>query len=460
MNYAEFLASKRIASEPVGFEPVGPINRKLFDFQRAVVLWSLRRGRSALFLDTGTGKSAIELEWSSHVCRHTGGDVLILTPLAVTHQMKREGAKFGIDATVCRTSGDVRPGINIANYERLHYFDPSSFKGIVIDESSCLKAYDGTMRKRITAFARALSYRLAATATPAPNDLIELTNHAEFLDVMTGKEIIAMFFTQDGNTTQKWRLKGHAREPFWRWLASWAIAMRRPSDLGFSDEGFILPPLEFVEHTVESRTIPGQLFPMPAKGIREHRLAARASLNDRVSLAAELATSDREPWVIWCNLNDESAALKKAIPEAVEVRGSDDADYKESALLGFSEGRHRVLITKASIAGHGLNWQHCADTAICGSSYSYEDQYQLIRRFYRFGQTRRVRVHLIASEAESEATASVKAKETQATEMMDQIVKHMSGFSFGRSVRDEMAYHPTKELILPDWLRVETGATA
>jgi hypothetical protein len=452
VDYQTFLASKRKVAEPVGFDPVLPLNADLFPFQRTVAEWTIRRGRSAVWADCGLGKTAIELEWAHHVVHHTQRDCLIVAPLAVGYQVAREGEKFDVPVTVCKTADDVRPGVNVTNYDRLHHFDPKRFGSIVLNEASILKSFDGAMRKQITAFASTIPYRLSETATPAPNDLIELTNQAEFLDVMTGKEIIALFFTQDGNTTQKWRLKGHARTPFYRWLATWAVALRKPSDLGFSDEGFIIPELHIHDVTVESKAPDGYLFPIAAKGLAGHRAASRASLEERCRAVADLVTSDREPWAVWCNLNDESTLLKKLIPDAVEVRGSDTADFKEAAMWGFTEGRIRVLVTKASIAGHGMNWQHCARTAICGSSYSYEDQYQLIRRFHRFGQTRPVHVYRVASEAEVEALDSVRAKERQAAELMDEIVNHMAGLSLGRSGRDEMDYSPAVEMAVPTWL--------
>ncbi len=440
--YTEFLESKRITAKPVGFDvPESEINPMLFPFQRDIVRWALRRGRSAMFEDCGLGKTPQQLEWARHVCERTGGNVLILTPLAVAAQTKREGEKFCIPTTVCREAKDVRPGINITNYDRLHLFASDAFSGIVLDESSILKSFDGSVRKHIIDFSREVYYRLACTATPAPNDLIELTNHAEFLDVMNGKEIIALFFTQDGNTTHAWRLKGHAEEDFWRWLASWSVAIRKPSDLGHDDAQFVLPALTVHHVTVDPDVVPAdRLFAVTATSLGEVRQAQRDSLQDRVRACAEMVNASDEPWIVWCNLNIESEALTRAIPGAVEVRGSDDADKKEAALIGFSEGAYRVLITKPSIAGWGMNWQHCRNVAFVGLSYSYEQYYQAVRRCWRFGQTRPVNCHIIASVNEGAVVATIERKERQATRMFDNIARHMQGLQLDRQERNEMTY--------------------
>lgn len=453
MDYAAFLESKRAVSQPVGFEPKGELSPHLFGFQRVIVGWALRRGRAAIFADCGLGKTIVEIQWATEVAAHTGRDVLILTPLAVAKQMGREAEKFGFSVTVCRNGDDVRPGVNVTNYERLHLFDPSRFAGIVLDESSILKALDGKTRKQLSVFAKSIYYRLAATATPAPNEIIELQNHAEFLDVMSQKEMLATFFVQDGNSTQKWRLKGHAEEAFWAWLASWAVAIRKPSDLGFSDDGFILPPLTIEDVVVGSPRLDGYLFPMEASGLSERRQARKASLEERVAAAAERANSTDEPYLLWCDLNAESEALRKAVKGAVEVRGSDDPEDKERALLGFSDGTHRVIVTKPTIAGWGLNWQHCRYMDFVGLSDSFEQMYQAIRRCHRFGQDRDVRVGVVIGEAEGSVRANVERKERQAAEMFDSIVRHMKGgLSVGQLSRHEMDYRPFKPMMIPLWL--------
>lgn len=440
-EYAEFLAGKQRSIEPVGFEPdESVLCSALFPFQRDIAEWALRRGRAAIFSDCGTGKSVMELAWADQVARKTGQPVLILTPLAVAQQFTTEGRKFSIPVTQPREPHQVTSGVNVTNYERLHKFNPADFGGIVLDESSILKNFSGATRKEVTEFGSTIRYRLSATATPAPNDLVELTNQAEFLEIMTGKEIIALFFTQDGNTTHSWRLKGHARQDFWRWLATWSVALRRPSDLGYSDDGYVLPPLTIHQRIVESPPSDGMLFVVEAITLDEQRAARRASMPFRVTEAAAMVNGSDEPWVIWCDLNAESEALRRAIPGSVEVRGSDDPEKKERALVDFAEGRLRVLITKPSIAGFGVNWQHCSKMAFVGLSHSYEQFYQAIRRCWRFGQERPVEVWAITSEAEGAVVQNIQRKERQAEEMMDELVSHMAGLQMAKATRDEMAY--------------------
>jgi DNA modification methylase len=449
--YAAFLASKRIVSDPVGFGiDRSDIHPTLFPFQQDIVKWAVRRGRSAIFADCGLGKTLMQLEWARHVHEHTGGNVLILAPLAVAAQTAREGAKIGVEVTVCRDDDDVQPGINITNYERLHRFVPE-FAGIVLDESSILKSFDGSTRKQIKDFASGIFYRLACTATPAPNDLIELTNHAEFLNVMGGKEIIALFFTQDGNTTHKWRLKGHAKEDFWKWMASWSVAIRRPSDLGYDDGDFRLPPMTMHQSVVTVHNTQSTLFPMEALTLKERQRARRESIDDRVRATADLVNASDEQWVVWCDLNAESEALTKSIPGAVEVRGSDTPEHKEQAILGFADRSIRVLVTKPTIAGFGVNWQNCARMAFVGLSDSYEQHYQATRRCWRFGQKRPVEVHVITAETEGAVVSNIQRKERQADHMMEEIVKHMTHELRAESQqRDEMAY---REDVAhgPDW---------
>lgn len=439
--YRAFIAAKRLVARPVGFHvDEASLHPQLFPWQRAIVRWALQRGRAALFCDTGTGKTAMQLAWAQQIVAHTDCNILILAPLAVAQQTAREGEKFGIEVTVCRTQADVRPGINVTNYEMLHHFDADAFAGIVLDESGILKSFDGVLRKQITAFARDLPYRLACTATPAPNDLIELTNHAEFLDVLSGKEIIALYFTQDGNTTHAWRLKGHAREDFWRWLASWAVALRRPSDLGFDNGTYCLPPLSVTQHTVTAAPQEGRLFAVEAQALSERLEARRESIQERVAACADLVNASDESWLVWCNLNAESAALARAIPGAVEITGSDTPERKTQAALDFAAGRLRVLVSKPSIFGFGLNFQSCRNVAFVGLSDSWEQYYQAVRRCWRFGQAREVRVHVIVAETEGAVVDNIARKEEQATQMMEELVQHMAGFSLDQAGHEEMAY--------------------
>lgn len=449
MTYQDFLDSKRIKTENVGFD-VEPenLNPSLFPFQSKIVTWALKRGRAAIFADCGMGKALMALEWANQIHQSTGNNVLILTPLAVAQQFLIEGEKFGIGVTHCRGLEDVKSGINVTNYERLHHFTPEQFGAIVLDESSILKSFDGKYRKDITDFAKEINYRLACTATPAPNDLIELTNHAEFLEVMKVKEIIALFFTQDGNTTHKWRLKGHARQDFWKWMASWSVALQKPSDLGFSDEGFDLPELKMHQDTVHVQ--PDNLhtlFPMEAQTLNERREARKDSLQDRVARCAELVNGNDDAWLIWCNLNSESEALKQAIPDAVEVKGSDSNEHKEKSLMAFTRGDVRVLISKPTICGFGMNWQHCHNIAFVGLSDSFEQTYQAIRRCWRFGQKQDVNVHIITAQTEGAVVRNIQRKEKQANEMIRSIVREMRGLNvqIQNTRRDEMEYQTDDE---------------
>jgi DNA modification methylase/superfamily II DNA or RNA helicase len=428
MDYATFLGTKRLAVEAAGFDLAEPLPAWLFDFQRDIVRWALKLGRAAIFANTGLGKTPMQLAWAREVCNHTGGDVLILAPLAVAQQTTREGAKFGIPVTLCRDADDVRPGINVANYERLHLFDLSRFAGVVLDESSILKAYDGATRTAIIEGFAATPYKLACTATPAPNDHMELGNHAEFLGTMSRVEMLAMFFVHDGGSTQEWRLKGHARDDFWRWVCSWAVMLRKPSDLGYQDGAFNLPPLSMKPQVIEDWTPQeGKLFAVEALTLTDRRDARRRSMGARVEACAALANADSaEPWIIWCDLNAESQALVKAIPGAVEITGSDDPDTKAARMMAFADGDIRVLVTKPSIAGWGMNWQHCARVAFVGLSDSWEAYYQAIRRCWRFGQAREVECHVITSTAEGAVVANIERKERDAAAMAGEMVRHMS----------------------------------
>ncbi len=427
-DYAAFIAAKQQTVKPVGIPDPLPISDRLFPFQQDVVRWALKRGKAALFEDCGLGKSPQQLEWAHHVARHTQGDVLILAPLSVSQQTVREGVKFGIDVAYARNSDEVRGPITITNYERLDAFDASRFAGIVLDESSILKSFDGSTRTAIIdAFGRT-PFRLACTATPAPNDFMELGNHSDFLGILTRAEMLAQYFVHDGGSTQDWRIKGHAEEVFWRWVCEWAVMLRRPSDLGYSDEGYTLPPLHMHEHVVAADHSTahkgGLLFKMEALTLQEQRAARRASLDERVALVARLANASDEAWVIWCDLNDEGDAITAAIPSAVQVAGSDSPEEKEDRLVGFAEGRYRVLVTKTSIAGFGMNWQHARNMAMFGS-HSFERFYQSVRREWRFGQTREVHCHVITSELEGRVIANLKRKEQDAARMADAMVGYM-----------------------------------
>lgn len=419
IDYASFLKSKEVLSTPCGIEPK-ELHPKLFDFQKDLVRWALKRGRAAIFADCGMGKTPMQLEWA----RHIPGKVLILAPLAVAEQTVREGEKFGIEVKYERY-GSGGEKITITNYEMMRNFDSLAYKGIILDESSILKAQDGKTRKAIIdAFAKT-DYRLACTATPAPNDYMELGNHAEFLGIMSMTEMLSMFFVHDGGETQKWRLKGHAQDIFWKWLASWSVMIKKPSDLGYSDDKFILPPLRLHERIVESKDNGEWLFPMQASTLPERITARRNSVEDRVSAVARLVKESPDQWLIWCALNKESEMIAKAIPNAVEITGSDTPDYKSSCILRFASGDIRVLVSKPSICGFGVNLQSCHNIVFLGLSDSYEQFYQAVRRCWRFGQQSPVDCHIVIADTEGAVLSNIKRKESDAERMATNMVEHM-----------------------------------
>lgn len=462
MNYAEFIAHKLSIVPPTGIADDVELAGPLFPHQDPLTRWALRRGRAAIFADTGLGKTRMQLAWADAVHRLAGHDVLILAPLAVAAQTVREGLQMSLTITHCREATDVRPGINITNYDRLHKFDCSRFGAVVLDESSIIKHHTSKTLKTLLDAFRDTPFKLCATATPAPNDWTELGTHAEFLGICTQSEMLAEYFIHDAAKTQDWRLKGHARELFWRWVATWAAMVRKPSDLGFDDGAYILPPLTIAEHHVETEALPtdGMLFALEASSMSERRSARRSSLNNRVAACAEMVNADRQPWVVWCDLNDEGDALTAAIDGAVQVAGSDDADVKEQRLRDFADGKIRVLVTKSKIAGWGLNWQHCARVAFVGVTDSWESYYQAIRRCWRFGQKREVQAHIFASELEGAIVANLKRKETDAATMAESLSTETRA-AVQQSVlgmtRDSNPYQPAKPIIAPDWLRSEAA---
>ncbi|MBU2051317.1 MAG: helicase [Gammaproteobacteria bacterium] len=394
----------------------------MFEFQRDITAWALKKGRACIFADCGLGKTLMQLEWG----RCVPGDVLILAPLSVSHQTCSEAAKFGIADVTYSGDGGKTGKITITNYERVSKFDLSQYAGLILDESSILKSYDGKFRTDILESAAGVPFRLACTATPAPNDFMELGNHAEFVGSMTREEMLSMFFIHDGGETQKWRIKGHAKTEFWEWVCSWAVMIRKPSDLGYSDDGFNLPRLDIQQHSVEHCVIDdGFLFAMEAQRLKDRQAARKNSIADRVAEIARLANSNDEQWLVWCNLNAESEAATKAIAGAVEVSGADSDEAKGAAMSGFAAGEVRVLVTKPKIAGFGMNWQHCRNVAFLGLSDSYEQYYQAIRRCWRFGQKNTVNCHIVTSEAEGAVVRNIERKENEAMEMAMQMVENM-----------------------------------
>lgn len=430
-RYDEFLRSKAIVSHAHGLTEIPALHRAMsgpHQYQADVTAWALRLGKAAAFLGTGLGKTLIELEWSRIVAQHTDNATLILAPLAVARQTVREAEKFGIAAHYCADDSELRQGINVTNYERMDKFDPAHVAGIVLDESSILKSFDGKTRSALIESFRNTPYRLAATATPAPNDHMELGNHAEFLGVMKATEMLSTFFVHDGGETQKWRLKGHARQEFWKWVCSWAVLIEKPSDIGYSDEGFVLPPLHYHEHILDVDTpSEGMLFAMPAATLSERLGARRSSVAERVGKAAEIiGEAPTESWLAWCNLNDESASLTKAVPGAVEVTGSDTSEFKEESAIWFTESdRDRIMVSKSSIFGFGLNFQTCSHVVFVGVSDSWESFYQAVRRCYRFGQTKPVHIHIIAASTEGNVMENLKRKEAEAKRMAEEMVANM-----------------------------------
>lgn len=458
MNYDDIIARKSSSVSFGGIEP-GELASHLYPHQRDLARWALRRGRAAVFADTGLGKTAMQIEWARHVAMR--GRVLVMAPLAVAQQTVREAERFGVEMVYRRH--DEGDAITITNYDMMHHFDLSRFAGVALDESSILKSHDGAFRKALTEGCAEIPYRSAWTATPAPNDFTELGTHAAFLGVKTREEMLAEYFVHDGGSTQDWRLKGHAVQAFWRWLATWGAVVKRPSDLGHDDAGYNLPPLDVIEHVVglrdEDVRAAGRLFADDAMTLAEQRAVRRSTMTERVAKAAEVAVRPG-PCLVWCELNDEGEALADAIPDAVQVAGSDTPDDKASRLLGFASGEHRVLISKPSLAGFGLNFQRCARMVFVGASHSYEQTYQAIRRCWRFGQTQRVEVHMIRTEADGQIAQNMKRKEADAARMGAEMTACV-----GEAVRAEVTgttrewnpYTPSVRQTVPDWIGKEHG---
>lgn len=460
MIYEDFIRLKQWADTQAGFT-VGDneLPPDLFPFQRDIVRWALKKGRAGVYADTGLGKTAMQAAWANCIHQRTGNRVLILAPLCVAQQTEREALKFGVRVRYTPTF-DKDTGIWVTNYERLAEFEGAIqdgyFAGVALDESSILKSQDGKTRQRLINTCAIVPYRLSCSATPSPNDHMELGSQSEFLGLMSSAEMLSMFFTHDSGETSKWRLKGHAKARFWEWMATWAVCIRRPSDLGFDDSAYALPPLNITEHIVQTdKVLSGSLMKQPASTLSERIEARRITVDERVAKAAAIANATSGPVLIWCNLNDESAKLARAIPGSVEVSGSDKIHQKESKIMGFTNGETRVLITKPSIAGFGMNWQHCADMAFVGLNDSFEELYQAIRRSYRFGQTRPVNVHMISADLEGAVLENLKRKERQHEEMAEQMVAHMREFStreVNASRSERLKYAPTARLEVPPWL--------
>lgn len=428
--------------------------------QRHAIDFALEQGNAALFLDTGLGKSLCSFAWAENVARTTGKPVLMFAPLGVVGQHMAEAHKFGFNATVCRSQDDVRHGLNLANYDRLHLFDQAAFGGLALDESSIIKNFSGIVTRRLMEFGKVVSHRLACTATPAPNDHMELGQHAQFLGVMSSSEMLSRWFIADQSEMGRYRLKRHAVRSFWQWVASWARCAEYPSDLGGDDAGYILPPLSLHRHIVrtditadagEEDTGQGMLFRIPSNSATSVHREKRKTAADRAAKIAELVRSEPgEPWLIWCETDYDADAVRALLPDATEVHGRMTAEQKEAGLAAFTDGTARILITKPSIAGWGLNWQHCARQAFVGLSFSYEAFYQAVRRCWRFGQTRPVDVHVACAETEEAIWQTIVRKRDDHDTMKKAMRAAMAEAVEVRSTK--LDYAPATKAALPAWM--------
>lgn len=484
-TYEEFLASKRIEDVVCGFKvPPAELNQNLFPFQRAIVGWALQRGRAGIFASTGLGKALMALEWANQVHKFTGKSVIIVTPLAVAEQTKREGIKFGIQSKVIRQTSDIfssgeddedvdyealakaagisvtkldetdkaATGINICNYEVLKNIDCREFVGVALDEASILKNYSGTVRSMIIDTFCKTPYRLSLSATPAPNDYMELGNQSQFLGILSYHEMLSMFFVHDSGETQKWRLKGHAREEFWKWMCSWAVNIRKPSDLGYEDDGYNLPTL-----TIHTEIIPTELEKKERLSLQDASKLRRSTIDLKVAKCKEIV--ERYPddyWLIWCGLNEESKKLTKEIAGAIELTGSETVKKKEEKLLGFQEQKFKRMVSKCEIAGFGLNYQHCSKQVFCGMDFSFESEYQAIRRSWRFGQKNPVDVWIVVTDAEAPILTNIQSKEDAFHDMflnMAANMKEESKREIEQATKLEDSYNAVKNMVLPAFLK-------
>lgn len=456
----ESLLKRRAAVAPMrGLDDVPALHDGMFHYQRDVTDFLLRCGRGAAFLDTGLGKSLVSLEWGRIVAEHTGKPVLMLAPLAVAPQHVREAGKFSLEARVARDQSEVGPGVNVTNYAKVDHFDPSAFGGVILDESSIIKNFTGATSRKLIGMFKETPFRLACTATPAPNDHMELGQHSQFLGVMASNEMLSRWFIADQMNMGKYRLKGHGVKPFWNWVASWARCISKPSDLGYSDEGFVLPKLNMHQHIIEADVTVNSgdmLFRIPEMSATSIHQEKRLTADARAARIAELVNSEKgEAWVVWCDTDYEADALTARIPDAVEVRGSMPDHVKEERLVSFSEGNTRVIVSKPSIAGFGLNWQHCARVAFVGLSFSYESFYQAVRRCWRFGQTREVECHIAMADTERNIWDVVTRKAGDHEAMKTEMYAAMKRAHETRQIKID--YQPTKAASLPAWLKGEAA---
>lgn len=455
--YTDIISRRRHQAIATGFDvDESTLCESAFDYQKSIVRWALHKGKACIFADCGLGKSLMLLMWADAVSKRTGKRVLVLCPIAVGKQLEREAERFGIEGVgYVRTPDDIRTRIIITNYERMHLFASVDIGGVVCDESSIIKGIDSKTKTQVLTQFQSVPFRLACTATPAPNDHIELGNHSEFVGAMKSSHMLATFFTHDGGETSKWRLRGHAENRFWEWVASWAVMCRTPADLGFDGSRFALPELTIREHILPSVACKGRLFATDAVTLDEQRQVRRETIPQRTEKVAEIVR-ESSPHIVWCNLNDESKSAAEALADigGVEVTGSQDEEVKTARLEGFSEGRHPVIVSKPSLSGFGLNWQHCADMTFFGLSHSWEEFYQAVRRCYRFGQARPVTVNVVLSEREIVILDNIKRKQDDAEKMANGMVEAMKGFSQRELglARSGNEYNPQFRMELPKWL--------
>lgn len=453
MSYHDFLLSKQYKIEQAGFD-ISCDDYELFDFQQLVCEWALKRGRSCLFAGTGMGKTRMQLTYADQIIKQTNKPALIVTPLAVGHQFVKEGNAINVESEQIKESKlAYDKKAYIINYQRLHKIDLSDFDCLILDESSILKNEKAKFRNKLIEASKQIPYRLAATATPSPNDYMELGNHSEFAGILSYTDMLSSFFTHDGSETQKWRLKGHAESRFWEWVSKWALMFTSPEHLGFNGDKYVLPELDYKYHTVNidyNNTSNGMLFPMQAVTMSERQQARRDSVQSRCEYAANLLSKDNKPHVVWCNLNYESKLIKE-LTDCVEITGSDSDEKKEDILIGFSEGYINRIVTKPSICGFGMNWQHCHNTTFVGLNDSYEQVYQAVKRFHRFGQKNSVTANFIIAENEGNVAANIRRKELQANNMLNNMIKYMKNISCNveSSQRLGSSYNATQNINLP-----------
>ena len=449
-SYNNFVQQKTRNIEKSGIE-IETFNNQMFQFQKDIIKAALRKGKFAIWEGCGLGKTIQELEWSYHVNKHTNKPVLIFAPLAVSRQTEKEAKKFGYEIKLCKSQSDVINGINITNYEKINNFDPKEFSGVVLDESSILKSMTGKTRTELIELFWETPFKLAASATPSPNDFMELGSHAEFLNVMTYQQMLASFFINDASNTGTWRLKGHAQDEFWRWVSTWAVYVENPNDFGYNICGYDLPKLNIIDSVVDPKYL-GQI----AKGMNEARKARRETIQQRCEYAANIINNSNEQWIVWCDLNDESKLLHSLIPDSVEISGASSENEREDYTIGFQEEKYRVIVTKPQIAGFGINWQQSFNQAFVGIGYSYEQFYQAVRRQWRFGQKNDVNVHIITTKREGDVYEKLLIKEKKSQEMIEQMKnhfgKHFNETISGENLFDDIFEH-NKEFILPLFMK-------